>query len=56
MSCITQGNKQLAKRVNSFPLQVLELFQDQCRQRKINLVVKILMVSLKQKVWSANGI
>jgi len=39
-----------------FSLQVLELYEDQSGQSKINLVVQILMVSLKQKVWSANGI
>jgi len=43
----------LQKRVKTF-VQVLELYEDQSEQSKINLVVQILMVSLKQQVWSAN--
>ena len=51
MSCRQQ--RSLQKRVKTF-VQVLELYEDQSEQSKINLVVQILMVSLKQQVWSAN--
>ena len=54
MSCRQQHS--LQKRVKTFVqvLEVLELYEDQSEQSKINLVVQILMVSLKQQVWSAN--
>jgi hypothetical protein len=51
-----KANTHSLQSVWSFFVAHAELFQDQSGQSKINLVVQMLMVSLKQKVWSANGI